>query len=375
MRRAVAWVCAACALHLAGAGRAEDAPSAPASGASSKPDVHILQGACDENDLQACVRLGEMFETGSEGVSKDEKRAFRLFNRACEGGSVPGCGCLGRVYLNATGVRKNPAKARSLLEHACEQGYARACRGLGKVYFEGMGVPVNKARATGIWEKACDGGDLVSCANQGNSYFNGTGVTVNKARAAGIWEKACDGGDLVSCMNLGVIVVSGAEGVPKDEARARALYKRACSAGVALACSNLGVVYMDGQGVAADASIAALYFEKACIENLGDACHAAVVMHVRAEHRPDQYQFERLLRRACELGSQVGCEDLGKNYPGTAQIVAWRRACELGNQRRCDDLRKHYPGEAESLARSPRPKSRPRSDYEERTLRDRLLGP
>jgi hypothetical protein len=40
-----------------------------------------------------------------------------------------------------------------------------------------------------------------------------------------------------------------------------------------------------------------------------------------------------------------------------------------------DELRKNYPGEAEKLTRSPRPKSRPRNDLEEKNIRDRVLGP
>jgi TPR repeat protein len=252
-------------------GRAQSVPP----GTDPKLDVLSFQAGCDRNDLLACIRLGEIFETGGEGVPKDEKRAFRLFKKACDGGSVPGCGCLGRMFLN------------------------------------------------------------------------GTGVPVDKARAAGIWEKACDGGDLVSCTSLGVIIASGADGVPKDEARARALYGRACSAGEAFGCSNLGYVFSKGLGVAADASAAAEYFEKACAGNLAEACRNAVIMHLQAGHRSDLYPFRHLLRRACELGSQTDC----------------------------DDLRRYYQGEAERLGRPRQPRHHPRQDNEKKALRDRLLGP
>jgi TPR repeat protein len=318
-----------------------------ASSAHSKLDVSELQESCSKNDPAACVQLGEMFETGSGGVAKDEERAIGLFKVSCDRGSIPGCGCLGRMYLNTSGASlpKNPEKARPLLERACQNGYPRGCRGLGSIYFEGMGVAVDKDLAARTWAKGCDGCDMGSCAKLAVIVENGDGVPKDDARAFELYQQACSSGIQPACNNLGLFFLRGSAAVPKDVGRARTLFEHACLNGLIDGCFNLGLVYANGPVEIRDPRNAVLYFEKACESGDANGCCNAVVVSERFGR--DANKREPLARKACKLGSQQCCEILLREYPAN------------------DDVPKRGV---------PR-KKRPPQSSEKRMLQDRLLGP
>jgi len=46
-----------------------------------------------------------MFETGRDGLAKDERRARTVFERGCTGGNAPGCTNLDRRRLASTRAR------------------------------------------------------------------------------------------------------------------------------------------------------------------------------------------------------------------------------------------------------------------------------
>lgn len=77
------------------------------------------------------VELQEGREAYKRG---DYKRAFELFERACEDKVAEGCSNLASMYDKGEGVKKNKAKAMQLFQKACDSGDMGICILLGIIY-------------------------------------------------------------------------------------------------------------------------------------------------------------------------------------------------------------------------------------------------
>ena len=64
------------------------------------------------------------------GGKKDEKKAYKHFESACEAGIYEGCANLGIMYLKGQGVPQSNDRARSYLEVACKENERIACEHL-----------------------------------------------------------------------------------------------------------------------------------------------------------------------------------------------------------------------------------------------------
>jgi TPR repeat protein len=64
------------------------------------------------------------------GVSKDQGKANRLFQKACDGGQMNGCANLGYSYWIGRGVSRDRQKGSRLLKKACDGGNDWACKKL-----------------------------------------------------------------------------------------------------------------------------------------------------------------------------------------------------------------------------------------------------
>jgi TPR repeat protein len=60
-------------------------------------------------------------------VPKDDAKAARFYERACDIGYPPGCYNLAIMYERGTGVAVNRAKAGDLYQMACTSGAKQAC--------------------------------------------------------------------------------------------------------------------------------------------------------------------------------------------------------------------------------------------------------
>jgi len=77
-------------------------------------------------DPSACVFAGQMNEF-ARGVSKDDAKAARFYERACELQWAPGCYNLAIMYERGTGVPQDRAKAGELYQEACTAGAPQSC--------------------------------------------------------------------------------------------------------------------------------------------------------------------------------------------------------------------------------------------------------
>jgi hypothetical protein len=82
----------------------------------------------------------------------------------------------------------------------------------------------------------------------GEIYRDGICVKQDYAEAARWYRLAADAGDRQARFALGLMLLTGAEGVPKDRAKAAALFEEAAAQGHAGALYNLGVLAIEGDG-------------------------------------------------------------------------------------------------------------------------------
>ncbi len=87
-------------------------------------DVVKLYGVgCEAGEQAACVDLGVHLLTG-HGIARDELRAAKVFQDACESDQPKGCSLRGAMYLNDG----EDAPGFALLELGCDRGDAWGCK-------------------------------------------------------------------------------------------------------------------------------------------------------------------------------------------------------------------------------------------------------
>lgn len=309
---------------LGDAARSGDAPRS-AEGTLKNPyraaNAAALQAACGTGHGASCAALGYLHSRGL-GVPYDDKRATRLFERACTLKSAEGCAALGAA-LDEVGDR---VKALAATRWACEHDSQDGCATLAQRYKKGDGVEADLKRyeallvkAFALAKAACDGGDASACLTVGGQYLSGEGIPPNKERAAffirascqaefaeacevyGLlagtykiderpesmyaWiKKGCDLGDAASCHAFAGHT-RHASNYPNEKAESLAAWAMACTKGIPVSCSQLGLEYTQS-----DAAQSAAYYNRAC--SLGD--ESACQYHKEAE-------FPKLLTKPSEL--------------------------------------------------------------------------
>src|SRR5262245_937996 len=76
--------------------------AAAARAVCARDDESDCTARCDAGDAESCTELGWIYYEG-RGVAKDEVRAARRFQQACDGRSMNGCYGLGAMYRLGTG--------------------------------------------------------------------------------------------------------------------------------------------------------------------------------------------------------------------------------------------------------------------------------
>ncbi len=128
------------------------------------------------------------------GVEKDYDKAFKLYHRADQLGSLRGKSELGHMYLAGWGVPKDYGKAYELSEKAANSGVACGQCNLGVLYEYGLGVPKDVAIAVNWYRKAADQGSARGLCNLGYLYERGRGVPEDEEKAQELYQKAADQG-------------------------------------------------------------------------------------------------------------------------------------------------------------------------------------
>lgn len=108
--------------------------------ASSKPmdyqELRQLQDSARNGNSRAQIDLANRYLNGN-GVGRNEREAFRLFEMAANDGYSSAQYNLGMMYLAGRGVPHNPQLAKDWFFKAADSRHRGACYELGKMYEEG----------------------------------------------------------------------------------------------------------------------------------------------------------------------------------------------------------------------------------------------
>jgi TPR repeat protein len=256
---------------------------------------------CTRGSATSCALFARMLQLGVD-APKDSERARRLFERACTGGSVQGCGRLGEVLLG----EHREADGRNLLKRSCEAGWVTACDLLGR--YLTMTGQAQKTDAFTLFKRACDGGDAEGCWSLGFLFREGVGVRQNDGDAIRNFQLACDGGAKLGCADYAKMLDAG-RGAPADTARAVKLLEASCDRGYSGSCDTLALWCFMGHGVAKDPARGIALLQRACD---GTTLTACVVLGERYEFgidvAKDPQRAAPLYDRACSSGIEIGCK-------------------------------------------------------------------
>lgn len=168
-----------------------------------------LQYAAEEGQAIAQFQLGTIYANGSNGVSRDDLRAFNYFSRianahAEDNPSAPQAAivanafvALGRYYLDGipnSHVKADPERAREMFSYAASYfGNRDAQYNLARLYLDGIGTPRDTKYGVRWLGLAAQKGQHQAQALLGQMLFNGVNLQRQAARGLMLLTLARDG--------------------------------------------------------------------------------------------------------------------------------------------------------------------------------------
>ncbi|MFT3767571.1 MAG: protein kinase [Minicystis sp.] len=214
------------------------APKAPEEGTG------IFKTYCEKHNLaMACNAYANSIAQG-RGAKKDVAGAVALLKQVCDGKKdriyPSGCVSLGNIFEAGLAGQKDLPAAAKLYQAACDAGTISACSNLARLLESGLGVPKDAAKARALVEEGCKSSDPVACDQLAYFHTMGkAGLPANGKEGIKYFQQACDDASWGSCSNIGYIYLFGLAGVAKDKAKAAEYLKLACSHGEDGACQKI----------------------------------------------------------------------------------------------------------------------------------------
>ncbi|KAJ3236949.1 hypothetical protein HDU78_004331 [Chytriomyces hyalinus] len=218
----------------------------------------------DAGSIECISPVGSLYHWGI-GVEKDVKKAVELYEKAISRGSGLGCCYLGDLYQTGDdGIPKDPSKAATYFEQAVQLEYdsSAAKRRLAFLYDNGIGVGKNYELSLQYYLEAAKFDNRWALYYLGHKYAHGTGVKKNYKKAIEFFERAAKQNHALSITNLGHLLSRGL-GCAKDLVRAAELHQQSAALGDGVGAYNCGVVFQNGNGVPVNLIKAVNYFRMA----------------------------------------------------------------------------------------------------------------
>ncbi|EGB03067.1 hypothetical protein AURANDRAFT_34508 [Aureococcus anophagefferens] len=275
---------------------------------SDKKAAKIWKRAVELGNVEAMVRLGYSYETGS-GVKLDKKKAERLYRAAADRGHAVAQFNLG-IRLHSEEKHEEGFRYYAL---AADQGYTNAENNLGCCYERGKGTEVDLGKARYWFERAAAKGHEKATQSLALAYRRGYfGLVQSDKKAAKIYRRAVELGNVDAMSRLGEMTEYGS-GVKLDKKKAERLYRAAADRGCAIAQSSLayllhsegkceeafryfalaanqgdtitesclGCCYRDGEGTEVDLGKARYWFERAAAKGDERAIESLAALDAR----------------------------------------------------------------------------------------------
>ena len=171
-------------------------------------------------------------------VDQDAAAAVGYFGLAASVGFAPSQVALADLLLQGEGVAKDERRAFELYEQAAEANYSLAYSGLGEMLMQGVGTSRDSSQAIVWFRRAVSAGVVEAHYQLGLAYDMGTGVGVNAAAAVAQYEVAARQGHAEAQNALGYMYRRG-RGVPQSYIKAAQWYRLAADQGEAAAQNRL----------------------------------------------------------------------------------------------------------------------------------------
>jgi hypothetical protein len=152
-----------------------------------------------ENEVpEATTFLGDSYRYGHFGLVKSDKKAAKIMKRAVELGDVDAMVRLGEMYDDGEGVKLDRKKAERLFRAAADRGDAVAQDKLAFL----LDAEGKHEEAFRYYALAADQGDTIGETNLGCCYRDGEGTEVDLGKARYWFERAAAKGDEDAIENL-----------------------------------------------------------------------------------------------------------------------------------------------------------------------------
>eukprot|EP00271_Cylindrocystis_brebissonii_P021329 TRINITY_DN7533_c0_g1_i1.p1 TRINITY_DN7533_c0_g1~~TRINITY_DN7533_c0_g1_i1.p1 ORF type:complete len:1198 (+),score=193.27 TRINITY_DN7533_c0_g1_i1:672-4265(+) len=210
----------------------------------------IAERAAQGGSAEALVRLGRCFELG-RGVKRDYEEAVRLYKFAVAQNNPLAQAYLATCYVNGTGVQMDYHEAVRLYRLAAVEGHSGAQIGLAECYRSGHGVEPDFINAALLYRLAAAQGDAMGEFELACCYQEGRGVQQDHVESARLYMLAAEKGNAPAQNCLGWSFYNG-KGVTQDFAQAFHFFELAAMQGHADAQNNLGRCFFEGKGIQED---------------------------------------------------------------------------------------------------------------------------
>lgn len=174
--------------------------------------LELLDKACAAREPTACFELAKLYHSGESGIEQDEKRAFALYDGACQGQVIAACGQAAMLYTRFAvappTTMDNQARIQRALQLgalACSQAEISGCQALAMLEHTGeRAASDHLARIRTSAKQACSAtpSNLLQCALLGELQVRGLGGDLALEEGKATLENACSRGVIGACQRL-----------------------------------------------------------------------------------------------------------------------------------------------------------------------------
>ncbi|RHZ81885.1 hypothetical protein Glove_117g124 [Diversispora epigaea] len=216
------------------------------------------------------ISLADMYFDGL-GVEKDTKKAFQIYSKVADEGSLLALNTVAYCYDNGIFVEKNEEKALELYLKSAEKGFIVAQYNVGWRHENATGIIKDKDKGFQWTAKSALAGNVDAICNVGYSYSQGIGVDKDDKKAFKWYLMAAEKELNTAQYNLGWCYNHG-KGIDRDYKKAFEWYKKAAENDYSNGQYMLGRCFYEGRGTRKDI-INAIYWLNKAKENKenGDA--------------------------------------------------------------------------------------------------------
>ncbi|RHZ87349.1 hypothetical protein Glove_37g98 [Diversispora epigaea] len=206
------------------------------------------------------IYLANLYLDG-QGVEKDMKKAFQIYSKVADQGSLIALSKIAYSYATGLGIEKNEETAFKLYLKLAEEGYLVAQYNVGYCYANGKGILKDAAKGFEWYRKSALAGNILAMCNTGYCYRLGGGVSRDIMEAFTWYLKAAENGHSIAQYNLGCY--ANDYGVVKDQVKSFEWFKKAAANGYTDAQYIVGKYFYEGYRTKKDIVKAVHWLNKA----------------------------------------------------------------------------------------------------------------